>query len=573
MNTKSKLEQYGLIILLLLLLLTPLQNNTAFENGVTVSKTFFFAEGVLLLLLMGSISTNPGWIRFSRIDLIFTILIMYVFLRCDFRPSPRMIDLIALICFYLLLRRCKWRHFLFMFYAISVSGIIQSLYGLLQLYNILPSHSQFKLTGTFFNLGAYAAFISFSACISLILLFYFKEKNRALIPQLNIILAVIILPITYNRAAWITLIVVGIFLYARFMKKYILQGVLMVTGILLLSGVYFLKKDSADGRMLIWKVTTGMIRQNPVAGIGYDQFASQYMNYQADYMAAKASPAEKQLADNIYYAFNELLQLTAELGIGGGLVILLLLFVCFHVKKESKFRYAGQAIILAYIITGAFYYPHFILPLKMTGVLGLAILSKLDTSITQRININRFQKISIITFTIIISAAGIIFIEQLKTAYRYWGKAQQAYQHQRIGESLQYFNQAMPYLKEDGAFLSETGKAYFMADSLDKATVYLKQSKAFLNNTVIETTLGDISVQQHQFSDAENYYQRALNMVPNRFYTEYLLLKLYIAADNKEKACNKANGILHKEIKVFSTAIKQIQDSASIYSANNNCNH
>lgn len=581
MNTKSKLPAYlewtGVIIMLLLLVLTPLQNNPAFENGITVSKTFFFTEGIILLLLIGGIqwllSNKPVWISYSRIDLIFILLIIYIIIRSDFRPSPRMIDLIALTGFYLLLRRCTWRHFLLIFYAISVSGIIQSLYGLLQVYNILPSHSQFRLTGTFFNLGAYAAFITFSACTSLVLIFHFKEKRRVWIPQLNIILAIIVLPITYNRAAWITLIVVGVFLYARFIKKYLLYSILIVTGIVTISAVYYLKKDSADGRILIWKVTTEMIRQRPVTGIGYDQFAARYMNYQAGYMATKASPNEKQLADNVYYAFNDLFQLTAELGIIGGLVILLLLFICFNVKKQSRFRYAGQGLILAYIITGAFYYPHFILPLKMIGVLGLAILARLDTSITHHVNINRFQKTIPVTLTIILLIAGTIFIRQLKTAYQYWEQAQVAYQHQRYNESLQYFDQALPYLQKDGEFLSETGKACFLADSLDKAAVYLKQSKAFLNNTIIETTLGDISTRQHQFSAAENYYQQALNMVPNRFYTEYLLLKLYTASNNNEKACNKANLILHKEVKVFSTAVKQIQDSARIYYANNNCNH
>jgi predicted negative regulator of RcsB-dependent stress response len=441
------------------------------------------------------------------------------------------------------------------------------------LYNILPSHSQFKLTGSFFNLGAYAAFISFSACISLVLIFHFKGKYSLLVPQLNIILAIIILPISYNRAAWITLIVVAVFLYARFIKKYLLYSMLIVTGILILSGVYYLKKDSANGRILIWKVTTEMIGQHPVIGIGYDQFAARYMNYQAGYMATKGSQNEKQLADNIYYAFNDLFQLTAELGSIGGLGILLLLFTCFNVKTQSKFRYAGQGILLAYIITGAFYYPHFILPLKMIGVLGLAILSRLDTSVMRQLNIDRLQKTIAILLTTIILTAGIIFIWQLKTGYQYWGKAQFAYQHQRFSESLQYFNQALPYLKKDGEFLSETGKAYFLADSLDKATVYLKQSKAYLNNTVIETTLGDISARQHQFSAAEKYYQRALDMVPNRFYTEYLLFKLYTASNNNEKACNQANLILHKEVKIFSTAIQQIRDSARIYYVNNNCNH
>ena len=581
MNTTNKLSAYvswcALGILLLLFVLTPLQNNATLQNGMTVSKTFFFAEGIILVLFIGIIywlfSNKQVWISYSRIDLIFTVLVVYFFLRSEGRYSPRIIELIALTACYLALRRCRWRHFLFIMYAIAIAGIIQSLYGLLQLYNILPSHSQFRLTGTLFNLGAYAAFIAMSACLSLVLIFYFKEKRMVMIPQLNIILAIIVLPITQNRAAWMALIVAGIFLYASFMKKYVLYGLLIMAGVLLVAGGYYLKKDSADGRVLIWKVTGQMIGDHPFTGIGYDRFAGQYMNYQAAYMKSQASTGEKQLADNVYYAFNDLLQLTAESGGIGGFGILLLVFACFSVKKRHKFRYAGQAIILAYMIIGLFYYPHFILPLKMIAVSGLAMLSRIDIGTVHRFNIARTPKILVVAVSIAIFTTGVIFIEQLKTGYSLWGKAQLAYQHQRFNESIRYFDQAMGYLKEDGELLSEAGKAYFLADSLDRAAAYLTQSCVFLNNTVVETTLGDICMQRQQYATAEKYYQQALNMVPNRFYTEYMLLKLYVASNENEKACTRANLILHKDVKVSSTAVKQIQDSARVYYANNKCQH
>ncbi|SFN23414.1 O-antigen ligase [Chitinophaga sp. YR627] len=581
MNTQNKLTVYlawgGILTLLLLFVLTPLQNNTALQNSVTISKTFFFAEGLLLLLLMGSITwlclNRHIWISYSRIDLVFTILVLYIVLRSGGRVSPRVIELIALMVFYVVLRRCRLRHFLFILYAIAVAGIIQSVYGLLQLYNILPTHSQFRLTGTFFNLGAYAAFIALSACISLVLIFYFKDKRMTLIPQLNIVLAIIILPITQNRAAWIALIVVGIFLYARFIKRYLLYGVLVVAGVLVLAGGYYLKKDSADGRVLIWKVTSQMIAEHPLTGIGYDRFAATYMKYQAAYMTTQGTPGEKQLADNVYYAFNDLLQLTAESGMIGALGMLLLIVFCFTVKGYDRFRYAGQAIILGYMIIGMFYYPHFILPLKMTGVLGLAMLSRMDRSVIRQLHIGRVPKLLVMGITLIVSVMGMMLITQYKTAYRQWGQAEAAYQHQRFNESIRYFEQALSQLPQDGELLSAAGKAYFLADSLGKAALYLTQSRDFLNNTVIETTLGDISVQQQHYAAAERYYQQALSMVPNRFYTEYMLLKLYVASNENEKACTRANLILHKTVKVSSTAVQQIQDSARVYYDNNKCHH
>lgn len=579
MNIQSKLPTYlewcSIAGLLILFVLTPLQNSASLQNGITVSKTFFFTEGAMLLFLIACVqwllSDRSIGYSFSRIDVVFILLITYAFFRSEGNVSPRMIELIALACCYSVLRRCRWRHFLFIFYALSVAGIMQALYGLLQLYNILPSHSQFRLTGTFFNLGAYAAFIALSAIVSLVLIFYFKEKRLILIPQLNIALAIIILPITQNRAAWIAIILAAVFLYARFKKRYLLYGLLIITGMLVIAGGYYLKKDSADGRVLIWKVTSQMIGEHPVMGIGYDRFSAHYMNAQASYLEQKGAPDERQLADNVYYAFNDLLQLTAELGVIGAIGILILVVTCFSVKGQNSFCYAGQAMVLGYTTIGLFYYPHFILPLKMIGITGLAVLSRIDVAAVYQIRVAPVPKWVGLTIAVSLFIAGILFIERLKGGYRQWKKGELAYQHQRFNESIQYFDNALSCLSRDGELLSATGKAYFMADSLDKAAVYLTQSRAFLNNTVIETTLGDISAQQRQYTIAEQHYQQALNMVPNRFYTEYMLFRLYVASNENRKACVRAGLILHKQVKVPSTAVQQIQDSARAYYTTNKC--
>ncbi|MBW8683881.1 O-antigen ligase family protein [Chitinophaga rhizophila] len=579
MNTLSKIPAYlkrcGIFVFVLLFVLMPLQNDATLQNGVIVSKTFFFTEGIMLLLLIGCViwllSDGRVWLSISRIDVVLTLLTIYIILRSDGRTTPRMIELLALYCCYVLLRRSRWRHFLFLLYALSVAGIIQSVYGLLQLYNILPSHSQFRLTGTMFNLGAYAAFIALSAIVSLVLVFYFKEKRYSIIPQLNVVLAVIILPISQNRAAWMAVIVAGVFLYAHLKRKYVHYGLLIVAGVLVLAGGYFLKKDSADGRVLVWKVTSQMISGEPVTGIGYDRFAARYMNHQADYMQSAAPAGEKQLADNVYYAFNDLLQLTAELGIPGGIGILGLILICFSIKGHNNFRYAGQGIIVGYIIIGMFYYPHFILPLKMIGITGLAMLSRLDTSAVYSVRITQMPRLLLVFLIVIFGITGVVMIEQRKVAYQQWRQAELMYQQQRISESLQYYREAVTVLPKDGELLSAAGKAYFLADSLEKAADYLQQSRQYLNNTVIETTLGDISMQQGQYVAAEGYYQKALHMVPNRFYTEYMLLKLYVASNENDKACSKANVILQKQVKVSSTAVQQIQDSARAYYANNKC--
>jgi O-antigen ligase len=50
-----------------------------------------------------------------------------------------------------------------------------------------------------------------------------------------------------------------------------------------MAALYSLKKDSADGRILIWQSTWNMVLDKPVAGHGYGAFNEKYMLYQADY--------------------------------------------------------------------------------------------------------------------------------------------------------------------------------------------------------------------------------------------------------------------------------------------------
>jgi len=83
----------------------------------------------------------------------------------------------------------------------------------------------------------------------------------------------------------------------------------------LLAGAYYLKKDSADGRWLIWKVSTRVITQHPF-GVGLCNFAGCYSEQQAAYFASGAGSAQEQYVEgNSEYGFNEYLQIGVEFGV------------------------------------------------------------------------------------------------------------------------------------------------------------------------------------------------------------------------------------------------------------------
>jgi tetratricopeptide (TPR) repeat protein len=73
---------------------------------------------------------------------------------------------------------------------------------------------------------------------------------------------------------------------------------LSVSCVLALSGLYSLKKNSADGHLLIWKCSLKMIKDKPVQGFGQDGFKTHYMNYQVKYFEEHPDSKQAMLADN-----------------------------------------------------------------------------------------------------------------------------------------------------------------------------------------------------------------------------------------------------------------------------------
>lgn len=107
--------------------------------------------------------------------------------------------------------------------------------------------------------------------------------------------------------------------------------ILIVTGGLKL---YEMKKDSADGRLLIWKLSARMIAEKPM-GYGYGMFEKNYNLRQADYFAdGDYTETEKRNADFVLMPYNDFL----EQGIEGGLPGLLFLLIFYVIMIRQAVR-------------------------------------------------------------------------------------------------------------------------------------------------------------------------------------------------------------------------------------------
>ena len=623
LNTNAFLIHFSRIclvfIVFVLFFVLPQINISGYIQPTITSKFIYFLYGCSALLgfyILYHVSAKTMSFSFSKLDIALFALVCYItinryFIQPHFGFSIRYTELLGLSFLYIVLRSLSPKNYSWLLLAIVISGIFQAVYGNLQLLGYCASnHSGFKMTGNFFNPGPYAGFLVSVWTVALGM-YLFKDPlirqvqsqiksnspflNKVIdyifeyIPLLGIISIAIVLPATLSRAAWFAGIVGSVILLELrynygskgFQKttaklhKIILM--LLAIGILCvgLLGMYHYKKASSDGRAFIWKVTSEMIADNPIFGVGFDRFKAHYMNYQAHYFAVNGETYEALTADNTHYAFNEGLQFVSENGFLGLPLLLIVLLVLLQTITNESFK--GEALlaktgILTIGVFGCFSYPMQILPIKLVLVVLLVLLSNGATNsynlkiLTPSPSPGERGTVGFIVNRVIIALLACMVMYQtfsytqiLKQGFTTWNNAMNYYQFGDYDAAVTAFETAYPIFKKEGDFLMNYGKTLSVAEELKKAILILEQAKKYQNNTIIATALGDSYKVSKQYGKAEASYMQAITMTPSRFYAPYLLAKLYDESGQKEKAVTVAQQILNKKIKVPSTAIEEIQ--------------
>lgn len=655
--TKNIPSTILLILLAVVLVLLPSVVHEPFMNATQTGKILFFLSALLVILLVDAIVfisvPSPRHFIFTRLDLIVSAWFVYLIADGIIRGTPWSLSLAefaGLALFYVLLRLIPLKHFKWLFFAFITGGIIQAVYGNLQLWGYYPSHHNlFKLTGSFFNPGPYAGFLSVVFPVALgfwlfgiklvnprkktesapgkitkvlqnaldVTIHWFNKTgiktqktgikelctnilNKAgyYLPVVAIISIVLVLPASRSRAAWLAVSGAAVYLFAvkyRWIQKFkrlnfsagkkaLMVFLVIAVTIAGAAGLYHLKKGSADGRMLIWKITTRMIADHPATGTGFNGFKANYMDYQARHFENNTDSVETRVAGDTNYAFNELLQQTAEHGLTGTILLALIFITAFSVSKSDRksdsitsghaiTRLAinlvalSKALLLSFIIFSMFSYPVQILPIKIGVVLALACLSNNSRKLKSGCPALKTNcRVTIFMAKVLVGGValaavyfGACFLEKQTEAFKNWKYAFTLYGMGAYEQSIAEYEKALPVLRCNGDFLTNYGKALSMAGKHEEAITTLKKAAKYYPNTVVYTALGDSYKATGKSKKAEAAYLHAWHMNPARFYPKYLLAKLYDETGQKVKAAKVARELLEKEIKVESTAIDEIK--------------
>lgn len=194
--------------------------NTTFISFSTHDLSFFiYPLSWAILCLTVVLSFLKFFIRrkkcfqFVVADLLVIILLGYWLLRYDFdlQLANWKLFLFGELCILWfsirMLLECNLISVEKISWVLLSTGIIQSVWGILQLYGFCESnHSKFDITGSFFNPGPYSGYIAIMVPVSLYLFLSTKCMKRY-VALFFLAVLLCILPAGMSRSAWIGAIV------------------------------------------------------------------------------------------------------------------------------------------------------------------------------------------------------------------------------------------------------------------------------------------------------------------------------------------------------------------------------
>ena len=471
----------------------------------------------------------------------------------------------------------------------------------MQLYGLTPSfHSGFRITGTFSNPAPYAIYLAAIFPLAFGIVLRKKKFDKTLMTEIlyytSLVTSVaiaLVLPATLNRASWLGVVAgslpvlnsrFGLFNRLRIFNHNLVRRVLTLFILVLLIGsvgigLFYLKKGSSVGRLLIWEVTLNKIVDKPLFGFGVGRFEAEYNNWQAEYFTEhpedKRSP-KGLAAGNTKYCFNEYFELTSETGLIGLLLFLLVIFsalapyikqVFLNIPEKNSIVNLISPSLVTILFCALVSFPFFSLPTNIVFFTVISLLSsqtKMDLlkPFRSKYSHSVHRSFSWIAGMSLILVSVLIFriAKNKYEAYYTWDKAEKLYQTGNYKESCNSFSDGFTSFRFTGKYLQYYGKALFLCEDYDKSFLILRQAQNYTSDEVLYTTLGEIYQVRRDYNESEKAYLYASNMVPGKLFPKYLLANMYFEAGNNGMALRIAEDILSQKVKVESSATAEIKE-------------
>ncbi len=572
-------EWIGALIYMVLLWVTTLTVDDYYgKPDLVFFMILFFVIPIAIIGLIDGKKT----LKLSVIDILALVWMSYAFLNALFSPvshsKDALIPLTTTFVLYAILRLALPQDKSLdktLVAGIAVFGLYECVIGLLQLYGLERSnHAVFRITGTFFNPGPYSIYVAtmLAVCLAYCYKRYgiYSLRNHiggkirvhlagsllVLLCAAGCIVGLITLPATLSRTAFVALAVVLLILFGRRNPRLLLAA--MVLALVFGAGLYFLKKDSADGRLLMWIVSLRAICGHPVFGSGIGGFHKAFSDSQKDFFMVNPDSSFASVSGAPEYAFNDFLEVGVEQGLVGMLLFtsIIIISVCKLLRGKEEIGYG----LIALSVCAMFSYPLSLLPFRILGGLFVARAAALDKR--PLVVMAGWHKLVLSITSCVICVSLLIPINiRIKDKVN-------AVKDFSIDKVLRIRTVNDLHLERSKILCDHPKYLFWLGKRLRNVGRYEESLDAFRLGTEVScdnmfyVMIGNVCISLKRFEDAEKHYKTAHYMQPCKLYPLHQLLSLYENEGREEDASRMAQAILDAKPKIRSSATDEMKTYA-----------
>ena len=328
---------------------------------------------------------------------------------------------------------------------------------------------------------------------------------------------------------------------------------------LLIIGSYWLKKDSADGRLLIWRCGLEMVKDAPWTGHGVGSFEAKYMDYQADYFKEYGSQNRyAMLADNVKQPFNEYLGVLINFGIVGLALLLGMVGALVYCYRQNP-TLEKKIALYALLSIGVFSFFSYPFTYPFTWMVTFLAVLMLTADYLKRIKIGTWGRNIIYSATVVSCFWGQIRLGERTQSERSWQEASVLALCHSYDEALPYYVSLKHRFEDNPYFLYNYAAVLTETKEYGKALEVALECRKYWADYDLDLMIGENYQHLNKPKQAEIYYKNASMMCPSRFAPLNFLYDLYEETGEEQKALEVAKKVMETPVKIKSLAVNQVR--------------
>ncbi|MFW6134304.1 MAG: O-antigen ligase family protein [Elusimicrobiota bacterium] len=434
-------------------------------------------------------------------------------------------------------------------FSLVLSGLIVSIYSVLQYYGISGEFSRFSGTSIPYSTLGNRNYIADLLILILpfLILMVKKEKYKYIsLPGLLVLGWTLVLTRSWRVLIGILSIAFIYYLICEKRKrkryKYIFIGILSIIILLSFINSKSIYKSHIKPRLHMWSISWTMIKQKPVTGHGIGTYDYEYPEFQYNYFKTLNKNQYIEFADlgkSPQRANNEYIHLISEQGIIGLILVLWLLIKWFkNIDLKDDFTSAsvcGVAGVLGTALIG--------FPLHRPSII---LIICIIMGITLKPDINKknaeFRYSSV---NIILVLLGIFILICKTYSQISWYNSIKRFESKDYNSAEMSAKRAALCSFVPGEVYFLLGRIYFRQGNFEKSLQSYKISKKTYNNRSLYYNMGLVYIELNQINRAVKNLEKAVYTTPD-FKPAYEMLIKILTYEKKYDMAEKYEDMLKK---------------------------